>query len=60
MVAPLMAALEAAMMVKSLPVIPSKTSLYTFSPAGCNLLLGHTHIVLFVRKDICLSKLSGD
>lgn len=28
MVAPRMAALEAAMMVKSFPVIPSKTSLY--------------------------------
>lgn len=29
MVAPLMAALDAAMMVKSFPVIPSRTSLYT-------------------------------
>jgi len=31
MVAPLIAAFEAAMMVKSLPVIPSKTSLYAVS-----------------------------
>lgn len=31
MVAPLIAALEAAIMVKSLPVIPSKTSLHTVS-----------------------------
>lgn len=31
MVAPLIAAFEAAMMVKFLPVIPSKTSLYAVS-----------------------------
>lgn len=34
-VAPLMAALEAAMMVKSLPVIPKRTSLQPGSASSC-------------------------